>query len=340
MSIASGMTAAPRFIALALNMARAILPNLQVLDTLFPTAPFLLTGAPAELAFFPSNIPDEATEFYARFRQGGGTRPILPFAAALPEALEAAVAAGQPLLVALHITNVVDAIAPLREAVFLPTLLLLTQEDSDEALQPLRNIGYSGCCFFRLIQGETDDGFCLLSAETETSTLLQLLETASKTSAIDMRFASRAGAAPDTLIVFLPPGYDTWTKTSLNPFVLVHDGTKTPEGDEEYAWLWFSDEPHARILLGPTAHRFRRVRVVVPNALTTHNLQEMRLLINGTVVASHVDLWSEKSGAISADLPEDLPPPLVLGLWVPEGEVPDGGTSKLFVCIDHIELSA
>ncbi|MBB5372753.1 hypothetical protein [Acidocella aromatica] len=340
MSTSSATASPPRFAALALNMMRAVLPGLQVLDTLFPTAPFLLADTPAELTFFASNMPDEAAEFYARFRQSGGTQPILPFAAALPGALEAATAADQPLLVALHTTNAVDAAASLRQAESLPPLLLLAPEGDNEALQALRDIGYTGRCFFRLIQDETDEGFCLLSAETETAVLLRSLETAGKTAAVDMRFASHDGDEPDTLMVFLPPGCQTWTQASLNPFSLVHDGTKTPEGDRQYAWLWFSGEPHARILLGPTAQRFRRVRVIVPNALTTQNLRAMRLLINGTAVQPHVEVWSERSGCVSAELPDTLEAPLVLGLWVPEGHVPEGGNAKLFVCIDRIELSS
>ena len=152
--------------------------------------------------------------------------------------------------------------------------------------------------------------------------------------------ASHEGGEADTLIVFLPADYQTWATTSLNPFALVHDGARTPEGDENYAWLWFTGEPQSRILLGPAASRFRRVRVVVPNALTTQNLQAARLLINGSVVKPLVEVWSEGSGAISAELPDALEAPLVLGLWVPEGRVPEGGNAKFFACIDRIELSA
>ncbi|WP_297490495.1 hypothetical protein [Acidocella sp.] len=340
MSTSSAMMAPPRFAVLALNMVRAALPNPRVLDTLFPMAPFLLAGPPAELTFFSGNIPDEAAQFYARFRQGGGTQPILPFGAALPVALEAATVADQPLLVVLHIANVFDAIAPLRQAASLPALLLLAPEEGREELDALRGVGYAGRCFFHLVEGETDEAYCLLSAETETAALLRHLEAAGKAMAIDMRFACHDGDEADTLIVFLPSSFEAWIKVALNPFSLVHDGAKTPEGNAEYAWLWFSGEPHARILLGPAAHRFRRVRVIVPNAMTAHNLGAMRLLFNGTAVKPHVELWSETSGALTADLPDMLDAPLVLGLWVPEGRVPEGGDAKLFMCVDRLELSA
>lgn len=330
----------PRFTTLALGMVQDVLPGLRVLDTLFPASPFLLTGAPVELCLFADNLPDEATAFYTRFRQGGGTRPILPFAAALPEVLTAATAAGQPLLVVLHANNASAAAAPLSRAETPPPLLLLAPEGDNHSFEALHEIGYRGRCFFRLVEGEADECFCLLSAETDTANLLRHLETAGKAAAVDMRFASHDGNEADTLIVFLPAGYQTWSTVSVNLFSLVHDGARTPEGDENYAWLWFAGEPQSRILLGPSAGRFRRVRVVVPNALTTQNLQAARLLINGTAVKPQVEVWSEGSGAISAELPDDLEAPLVLGLWVPEGRVPEGGNAKFFSCIDRIELSA
>ena len=340
MTTGTAMTDLPRFTALALGMVQAVLPGLQVLDTLFPASPFLLSGAPVELSLFPDNIPDEAAEFYARFRQGGGARPVLPFATALPGALADAAAAARPLLVALHAANASAATEPLSQAGSLPPLLLLAPEGNSPALAALCGIGYTGCCFFRLVQGEADECFCLLSAETETAALLRSLEAAGKTAAVDMRFASRDGGEADTLVVFLPDSYQTWTTTSLNPFALVHDGARTPERDGDYAWLWFAGEPQSRILLGPTAGRFRRVRIIVPNALNTQNLQAARLLINGSVVKPLVDVWSEGSGAVSAELPDALEAPLVLGLWVPEGLVPEGGGPKLFACIDRVELSA
>jgi hypothetical protein len=330
----------PRFTALALSMVRAVLPNLQVLDTLFPASPFLLAGAPVELSWFADNIPDEAAEFYARFRQGGGARPILPFAAALPEVLATATAAGIPLLVALHTANAAEATETLSQAKSLPPLLLLAPEGANHALAILRDIGYVGHCFFRLVQGETEECFCLLSAESETPTLLRKLEAAGKAVAVDMRFANHGGRETDTLIIFLSVGCQTQTTASLNPLTFVHDAAKTPEGDDNYAWLWFTGEPQSRILLGLTAGRFHRVRITVPNALTTQNLHAARLLINGTVVKPLVEIWSEYTGAISAELPDTLEPPLVLGVWVPEGRVPEGGDSKLFICIDRIELSA
>ena len=182
------MTDLPRFTGLALGMVQAVLPGLRVLDTLFPASPFLLAGAPVELSLFTDNIPDEAAEFYGRFRQGGGARPVLPFAAALPEVLAGAAAANCPLLVALHAANAAAAAEPLSQAGTLPPLLLLAPEGGDHALAALRGIGYTGHCFFRLVQGEADECFCLLSAETETAALLRSLEAAGKTAAVDMRF--------------------------------------------------------------------------------------------------------------------------------------------------------
>jgi len=333
--------AAPRFAALALELIKTISPELRVLDTLFPLSPFLLCGDDTELCQFPENVPVEAVPFYARFRQGGGTRGILPFAEALPGALAAAAAAGQRLLLALHAGNGKAAAETLTLTPARPPILLLAPEGIADLRTALNMLGYTGSCFIRFLHGELDEAYGFFSAEHDSDGLLRGLEAAGKKFAEDMRLqAQRPEGQADTILIFLPQAYQGWSKASLSPLQFVHDSNRTPEGNASYSWLWLANQPQLRILFGTVTGRFRNVRVIVPDALSTHNLKSARFLLNGEAVHPHVEIWSDGQGAVSAELPAATLDPLVFGIWVSEGRTTEDGVTKLYACIDRVELSA
>jgi hypothetical protein len=203
------------------------------------------------------------------------------------------------------------------------------------------SLGYTGYCCVTLTKGETKESFCFLSAVHSNAKLRTLFVQVAKTVATDLRLAAQRGKGKkDSVTVFLPDAYECWTNTSISPFGFVHDMPQIPECDAEYSWLWIKRQPHIRLLLSGVHEKYRKVRVIVPNAHSTENLLDARLLLNGEVVNSKTEVWSEGCGAISAELPDTLAEPLVLGFWVPNWRMSDDGTTKLYACIDRIELSA
>lgn len=341
MSPDSALLRAPRFTALLHGLAGGVLPAFNMLDGLYPAAPFLYCGEDTELCLFPENIAGDAADFYTRFRQHGGQRPVLPFAEALPGALAAAQAGGRHLLAAVRSANSAAVATVLEHMQARPPLLVLLPDNFHHALPELTALGYTGCCYLRLVQGEIDENYCFLSTEHSTAALVQAFEAVGRNVADDIWFDTQAGGTtPDSLVLFLTQGYQAWGNVSLSPLRLVHDSGRPAEGDASYSWLWCANQPQLRMLLGPTAGRFRRVRVVVPNAQSTENLRAALLLFNGEVVRPHVEVWAQASGAVSADLPPGLAEPFVLGLWVPQGRIVEDGVTRLFACIDRVELTA
>lgn len=331
----------PRFPAITLALTCTLVPNPHLLDALYPLSPFLLHGERVELCMFPQNLPAEGSAFYADFRQDGGKRPIFPFANALPAAQNEATANGQTLLVALHTGNGLAAAARLERGTLLPPLLLLAAEQVYGALPPLYAAGYTGHCVIRLSQGGYEESFCFVSPNETTAGLVHAFESAGKMVATDLKVTAQApDAEVDTVVIYLPGDYETWSSKAVTPLTLVHDGNRAVEGDAAYSWLWYAGRNQLRMLLGPVAQHYRRLRVILPNAMSTTNLRGARLLLNGESVQPHVELWSDTSGALSVELPDNLVPPLVVGVWVPEGTQADDGMTKLFACIDRVELSA
>lgn len=326
------------FSTLALALVRTLMPQLHLLDALYPASSFMHSGSPVELCLFPETLPDEMADLYTGFRQAGGTRPILSFAEALPATRVAAAAANTPLLVVMDAANGPQAAGLLAQHKAPPLLLA---GDAAPALPPLYAAGYAGHCVVTLVQGTHEENFCFLSPSQNTAALVQAFETAGKAVAADLRLiAPDPEAAPDTVVIYLSADYHTWTNTNVKPLALVHDGSRPPEGNSDYSWLWYANRNQLRMLLGPVEQRYRRLRVIVPNALSTADLRAARLLLNGEVVRPGVEIWSEASGALSADLPPKMTGPLILGLWVPEGKLTDDGMTRLFACVDCVELSA
>lgn len=326
------------FVKPILDLVSGLLPPFRILDGCFPSAPFFLCGVETELCYFPENIPDEGESFYARFRQGGGHRAVLPFAEALAAAL-ASDAKTVPLLAFLS-SNGRTVAEALKNHEARPPLLILKIDTFDYALPMLRALGYSGYGCFRLVKAEMQESCCLLSADADSATLLAHFDLISRTFAEETRLVEQQGIIQlDCTVAYLPESYRGWETASLVPFNFVHDTQLTHEGDASYSWLWVAGEPHIRILLGTAHARFRRVRVVLCNALSTQNLQGARLLLNGEAVQPLIEVWSETTGAVSADLPETLAGPLVLGLWMPLGQMTEDGMRKIFASIDRIELS-
>ncbi|MFC7608250.1 hypothetical protein [Teichococcus aestuarii] len=339
--LSADLSVAPRFAALTLELVDTVAPNSYLLDTLYPLSLFLLSGGKGELGLFPENIPEKGAEFYAGFRQYGGRRSILPFAEALPAARRAALSDGRPLLVAMHADNSASAASALGQCSVQPALLLLAADRLCDSQPPLYAVGYKGHCVVKFVQGSYEESFCFVSPIMDTGQLSRAFEIAGKSVSVDLKSAaSLHGAENDTIIIYLADDYAAWSNASVSALSLVHDGEGTVEGDASYSWLWGTGRNQLRILLGPVSHRYRRLRVILPNTISVTNLQQAELLLNGEVVKPRAEIWSDTSGALSIDLPPDLSDPLVLGIWVRESKMADDKVTRLFACVDRIELSA
>jgi hypothetical protein len=119
---------------------------------------------------------------------------------------------------------------------------------------------------------------------------------------------------------------------------LIHDGGRRSEGTDDYAWLWVDKQRHIRFLLGYVPQHFNRVRVIVPNAVTTANLKSARLALNGEIVQPSIDIWHEASGAVSAPLSHYDDGDQVLGFSVAHVQSLEAGAATLAASIDRIEF--
>lgn len=120
---------------------------------------------------------------------------------------------------------------------------------------------------------------------------------------------------------------------------VIHDGGYRSEGDTNYSWLWTGPSTHFRIVL-PNAGgvRPRRAEVCLPRSEDPANLELMRVQVDGRPVSHRLDRWSETSGKIVVEIPEDGEY-CVLTLVVPRLTTDSGSGRLLGVCLDRLILT-
>jgi hypothetical protein len=222
------------------------------------------------------------------------------------------------------------------------TILLVNEPDKDEAMRArLAQMGFSGMLTVRFNRPGKIEIFRLVARTSFDRPAVNRVLAASKSFAVNVSYSMTGGDHSEPLIDIQLPrvGYQPPT-LALSPRRLIHDGGRRSEGADEYSWLWVDKARNIRILLGRVPEHFNRVRVIVPNAVTTANLKTARLAFNGEIIEPAIEIWHEGSGVVSAPLNHYDDGDQVLGFSVAHAQSLEKGAAVLAASIDRIEFLA
>jgi hypothetical protein len=314
-----------------------------MLDTSFPMLTFSWLHEDVIAVFHPDRVTNLAErQFYSRFRQAGGHAPLLKladlgpasFSKPLPGAESAKIS-----VIACHSSDCPDLLDFLGDVSPETTLLVNEPFKDEETRARLAQIGFGGMLTVRFNRPGKVENFRLIAKKLFDRQMVNRILAASKNFAVNVGLDMNGGDHAEPLIEIQLPlvGYQP-PAIALSPMRLIHDGGRRSEGTDDYAWLWVDKQRHIRFLLGYVPQHFNRVRVIVPNAVTTANLKSARLALNGEIVQPSIDIWHEASGAVSAPLSHYDDGDQVLGFSVAHVQSLEAGAATLAASIDRIEF--
>jgi len=327
------------------SVLRSLYKNFHILDTSFPMLTFSWLYEDVTAVFHPERVENPAErQFYSRFRQAGGHTPLLRLSDLGPYSFSRPVRADEAAKTAIIACHSSDcpALLDFLGDVSPSTTLLVNEPDKDDVMRArLAQIGFVGMLTVRFIRPGHSEVFRLIARKVFDRQMVNRILTASKNFAVNVGFGMTDGDHSEPLIEIQLPrvGYQPPT-IALSPRRLIHDGARLSEGTEDYSWLWVDKERQIRFLLGYVPQHFNRVRVIVPNAVTTANLKTARLALNGEVVEPSIDIWREGSGAVSTPLSHHEDGDQVLGFSVAHAQSLEAGAALLAACVDRIEFQA
>jgi hypothetical protein len=328
-----------------MTLLQAIYPRFHILDTTFPMMTFAWLHDDVAALLDTNDSPGTPEqEFYSRFRQAGGHLPLLTGADLATHASSASAqpfGANRTVVVACHAAvcaSLLEYLTGLPES----AVILIGGDQRDLVLEgDLAQLGFAPQVSIRFVRPAAAETWCLFSRVPCDAMAIGNIVTAAKTFAVDVSMTPpSAGQSSYGFRIVLPETGFRPPSAHIAPERFIHDGSRPSETSDGYAWLWVGAERHIRLLLGRIPCHFAKLRVLVPKAFTTDNLRSATLLLNGEIVPSHIEVWEEGAGAISADLPSDRESETVLGLFVMKAQALGAGESALSACIDKIEFSA